>query len=398
MLPLRAGGREPEHATRIHRLQRQTVLNQRIEHAIERDAVDTRLAGTELRFELGVAQRLARQVQGFQHPHAATRDLGAGGADQVGGKRGRGCAGHGAMKPQAASKCNTVAFKGLLWFNGAVDQPPESALIPPMQAPLLLQIVLACVLGGLLSIAAAALIMFGLPRRWLTFTVSFSTGLLLAMATLHLLPEALESGLTPHEVFPLLLGGILAFFLLEKYALWRHSHGSGEADLHQGAQHCDDHTHSHHHHHAGAEGGTFLILVGDGFHNFTDGLLIAAAFLADPLLGWSTTFAIIAHEVPQEAGDFAILLAAGWKRSRALFWNAASSLTAVAGGVIGYYALDNARNWIPVIITIAAASFLYIAIADLMPRLKRETQAVGWHGVLLAAGIAVVVLGSSHSH
>jgi zinc and cadmium transporter len=352
----------------------------------------------ELRFELGVAQGLTRQVQGFQHPHAAARDLGACGADQVGGKRGRGCAGHGAMKPQAADKCNTVAFKGLLWFNGTRHQASGIRPRPRMNAPLLLQIVLACVLGGLLSVAAAALIMFGLPRKWLTFTVSFSTGLLLAMATLHLLPEALESGLTPHEVFPLLLGGILAFFLLEKYALWRHSHGSGEADLHQGAQQCDDHTHSHHHHHAGAEGGTFLILVGDGFHNFTDGLLIAAAFLADPLLGWSTTFAIIAHEVPQEAGDFAILLAAGWKRSRALFWNAASSLTAVAGGVIGYYALDNARNWIPVIITIAAASFLYIAIADLMPRLKRETRAVGWHGVLLAAGIAVVVFGSSHSH
>ena len=224
-----------------------------------------------------------------------------------------------------------------------VCQHPKFAVLQFMQAPLLLQIILACVLGGLLSVLAAALVMFGLPRKWLTFTVSFSTGLLLAMATLHLLPEAMESGLTPREVFSLLLGGILAFFLLEKYALWRHSHGgTGEADLHQGAQQCDDHTHSHHHHHTGGDqGGTFLILVGDGFHNFTDGLLIAAAFLADPVLGWSTTFAIIAHEVPQEAGDFAILLAAGWKRSRALFWNAASSLTAVAGGIIGYFAFDN---------------------------------------------------------
>jgi zinc transporter ZupT len=95
-----------------------------------------------------------------------------------------------------------------------------------MNAPLLLQIVLACLLGGLLSVAAAALVMFGLPRKWLGFTVSFSTGLLLATATLHLLPEALESGLTPHEVFPLLLGGILAFFMLEKYALWRHAHAA----------------------------------------------------------------------------------------------------------------------------------------------------------------------------
>ena len=282
-----------------------------------------------------------------------------------------------------------------------VCQHPKFAVLQFMQAPLLLQIILACVLGGLLSVLAAALVMFGLPRKWLTFTVSFSTGLLLAMATLHLLPEAMESGLTPREVFSLLLGGILAFFLLEKYALWRHSHGgTGEADLHQGAQQCDDHTHSHHHHHTGGDqGGTFLILVGDGFHNFTDGLLIAAAFLADPVLGWSTTFAIIAHEVPQEAGDFAILLAAGWKRGRALLWNGVSSLTAVAGGIIGYFAFDHARDWIPYIITITAASFLYIAIADLMPRLKRETQSVGWHGLLLAAGIAVVVFGSGgHAH
>ena len=269
-----------------------------------------------------------------------------------------------------------------------------------MAIPLFLQIVLACVLGGLLSVGAAALVMFGLPRKWLSITVSFSTGLLLAMATLHLLPEALESGLTPREVFSVLLGGVLSFFLLEKYALWRHAHSGGDADLHSDANQCADHTHGHHHHLPadGGHGETFLILVGDGFHNFTDGLLIAAAFLASPLLGWSTTFAIIAHEVPQEAGDFAILLAAGWKRSRALFWNAVSSLTAVGGGVIGYFALDQARDWIPVILTIAASSFLYIAIADLMPRLKRETQSVGWHGALLAAGILFVALGTAHGH
>jgi zinc and cadmium transporter len=264
-----------------------------------------------------------------------------------------------------------------------------------MNAPLLLQIILACLLGGLLSMAAAALVMFGLPRRWLGFTVSFSTGLLLATATLHLLPEALESGLTPHEVFPILLAGILA---LEKFALWRHVHaGSGDTDTHPDAQQCDDHTHSHHHLHGG-QGETLSILVGDGFHNFTDGLLIAAAFLADPALGWAATIAIIAHEVPQEAGDFAILLAAGWQRGRALFWNGVSSLTAVAGGVIGYFALENALQWVPHILTIAAASFLYIAVADLMPRLKRDNSAIGWHGLLLAAGIAVVVFGSRHSH
>jgi zinc and cadmium transporter len=265
-----------------------------------------------------------------------------------------------------------------------------------MSHPLLLEIVLACLLGGVLSVAAAALIMFGLPRKWLAFTVSFSTGLLLAMALLHLLPEAQELGLTPHEVYPLLLGGILSFFVLEKFALWRHAHhGPGELDAHENDHQCTDHTHNHHHE---RHGETLSILVGDSFHNFTDGLLIAAAFLASPALGWSTTLAIIAHEVPQEAGDFAILLSAGWKRSRALFWNGVSSLTAIAGGIVGYLALDSARDWIPIIITIAASSFLYVAIADLMPRLKRETTSVGWHSILLAAGIAVVAFGSAHSH
>ncbi len=267
-----------------------------------------------------------------------------------------------------------------------------------MHTPIILQIIIACLLGGLLSVAAAALVMFGLPRKWLGFTVSFSTGLLLATATLHLLPEALESGLSPHVVFPLLLAGILAFFALEKFALWRHAHGdTGETDAHAGDQQCNDHTHSHHHQHD-AHAETLSILVGDGFHNFTDGLLIAAAFLADPALGWATTLAIIAHEVPQEAGDFAILLAAGWQRARALFWNGVSSLTALAGGIIGYFALERAQDWVPHIITIAAASFLYIAVADLMPRLKREHSAIGWHGLLLAAGIAVVVFGRAHGH
>ncbi|MDR3300768.1 MAG: ZIP family metal transporter [Candidatus Accumulibacter sp.] len=267
-----------------------------------------------------------------------------------------------------------------------------------MPLPLPVQIVLACLLGGVLSIAAAALIIFGLPRKWMTLTVSFSTGLLLAMALLHLLPEALEEGLTPHEAFSILLGGILCFFTLEKIALWRHAHhGNGFGDRHERETQCEDHTHVHHHDHA-ANDGALSILVGDGFHNFVDGLLIAAAFLVSPILGWNTTLAIIAHEIPQEAGDFAILLGAGWKRARALFWNVVSSLTAIAGGLVGYYLLDQAHEWIPVIITLAASSFLYVAIADLMPRLKRESTSIGWHSALLIVGIAVVVLGNAHSH
>lgn len=259
--------------------------------------------------------------------------------------------------------------------------------------PLLLQIGLACIVGGLLSLLAAALVLFGLPKKWLHYAVSFSIGVLLATALLHLLPEALESGLTPHEVFPLFLAGILGFFALEKFAIWRHSHGN---DSHAGNEACEDHTHDHHHLHGGEAVG---ILVGDGFHNFTDGLLIAAAFLTDPALGWATTLAVVAHEVPQEAGDFAILMAAGWQRAKALFWNGVSSLASLIGGLFGYFALERAQDWVPVIISIAAASFTYIAIADLMPRLKREQRGIGWHTALLIAGIAIVAFGSGgHSH
>jgi zinc and cadmium transporter len=244
-----------------------------------------------------------------------------------------------------------------------------------MSLPLLLQIVLACIAGGLLSLLAAALVLFGLPRKWLQYAVSFSIGVLLATSMLHLLPEALELGLTPHEVFP-----------------FRHAHGN---DNHTGSEACEDHTHDHHHPHGGE---AVAILVGDGFHNFTDGLLIAAAFLADPALGWATTLAVVAHEVPQEAGDFAILLAAGWQRAKALFWNGVSSLASLAGGIVGYLSLERAQEWVPYIITVAAASFTYIAIADLMPRLKREQSGIAWHGLMLAAGIAIVVFGSGHSH
>ncbi len=272
--------------------------------------------------------------------------------------------------------------------------PRSKTRIPAVLTfPIIAQIILACLLGGLLSVTAAALVLLGLPKKGLNYAVSFSIGVLLATSMLHLLPEALELGLTPHEVFPTLLGGILGFFVLEKFALWRHAHGCDVTPA-EGVL-CENHTHEHHHLHSGEAIG---ILIGDGFHNFTDGLLIAAAFLADAELGWAATLAVVAHEVPQEAGDFAILLAAGWQRSKALFWNGVSSLASLAGGVVGYLALERAQNGVPYLITLAAASFIYIAIADLMPRLKREQHGVGWHGVMLAAGIAIIVFGSGHSH
>ena len=252
-------------------------------------------------------------------------------------------------------------------------------------------IVLMSLAGGLLSVLVASGVSYAARPHWVPVLISYAIGALLGAAFLEVLPHAIEAAESPEKAAMNILAGILLFFVLEKLVLWRHCHDEG----------CAGHEpHSHGHGHGGHEHGRsgLLILVGDTFHNFVDGVLIAAAFVESTPLGIVTALAIIAHEVPQEAGDFAVLLGAGWKRSRALFWNVVSSLTAIVGGLAGYYALDNAREWIPVIITIAASSFLYVAIADLMPRLKRETASIGWHTVLLIAGIAVVVFGSAHSH
>jgi zinc and cadmium transporter len=256
-----------------------------------------------------------------------------------------------------------------------------SRLHEPTSMNLLVQIVAASLLGGLLSMMVAALLTLGLPRHWLTRMVSFSAGVLLATALLDLLPEALEGGYAPYSIFSWLLAGLLGFFVLEKTALWRHQHG-------------DDGEHQHH-----AVGSAApMIIIGDGVHNLTDGAVIAAAFLADTHVGWVTALAIIAHEIPQEAGSFALLLAAGWSKTRAFIWNGVASMTSVAGGVVAYFSLEGARAWVPPILSIAAASFIYIAVSDLMPWLRHQHGAFIWHGGFMAAGVALVPLGIRFIH
>lgn len=222
--------------------------------------------------------------------------------------------------------------------------------------------------------------------------VSLSAGILLAAAVLHLLPEAFESQADLHTLAWTLLAGLVGFFLLEKSSVLRHSHH------HEGDGH--DHHHGHDRREAGPGGA--LILVGDSIHNLADGILIAAAFLADPKLGWLAALSIAAHEIPQEVGDFIVLLNAGYSRRRALLYNALSGFAAVLGGVLGYLALDAAREALPFIIVLAASSFIYIALADLVPdmqrqRLRRESAVqVG----LMLAGIALIasITTALHSH
>jgi len=248
---------------------------------------------------------------------------------------------------------------------------------------ILFYIVLATLLGGLLSVLIAASLTVGLLARLVKSLVSLSAGVLLATALLHVLPEAFQSTASPHSLFATLLAGLMFFFLLEKAELYRHTHH------HEGDGH-------HHHHHFDAQQagrGGWSVLVGDSIHNFCDGIIIAAAFLTDVELGVVTSLAIIAHEIPQEVGDYIVLLNAGLSRRKALLYNAASGLSAVVGGVLGYFIVGPWEALFPYLLVVASSSFIYIAVADLIPQLQqrmplKDTAAqLAW----LAAGMAIIV-------
>lgn len=254
--------------------------------------------------------------------------------------------------------------------------------------PVLISIILATTLAGVVSISAAAVFSFTLLSKVVERMVSLSVGLMLATSLLHALPEAFDSTASPRSLFATLLAGLLAFFVLEKLAIMRHSH------------HHEHDGHHHHHGHDKSEAGKagWMILVGDGMHNFTDGILIAAAFLADPKLGLVTGLAIIAHEIPQEIGDFIVLLNAGFSRTRAYIYNLLCSLLSIAGGLLGYYFLDRASSLIPYVLVFASSGFIYIAVSDLMPQMQRRAtlrESVP-QVLLIATGVAIVVFFTSH--
>jgi zinc and cadmium transporter len=254
----------------------------------------------------------------------------------------------------------------------------------------LLSILLATIIAGVLSITAAAVFSFTLLSKMVDRMVSLSVGILLSTSLLHALPEAFESKADTHTLFAALLGGLLAFFLLEKFAILRHSHHY-EGDGH-------GHAHGHDAHEAGKAG--WMILVGDGLHNFTDGILIAAAFLADPTVGLVTAMAIIAHEIPQEIGDFIVLLNAGFTRARAYAYNLICSGMSIVGGLVGYMMLERGMQWIPYVLVFASSGFIYIAVSDLMPQMQRRAtlRETIPQIVLIALGVAIVLLLTSARH
>ena len=274
----------------------------------------------------------------------------------------------------------------------------------------LLWIILFTLASGVLSVLAAGTFL-ALPARTrnsvLPHLVSFATGALLGAALLALIPHAVEAaGIDKvHEVGIALIAGIALFFVLEKFLLWRHCHDDHceehpVGDAHEHDHHAHGQSHAHQHEAARKKASGSLVLVGDALHNVLDGVLIAAAFLTDTHLGIVTALAIMAHEIPQEVGNFAVLLNSGVSRRRALFLNLLTSLTAVIGGVIGFFALEQALAILPFAVAVAASSLLYVAVADLIPGLHRkiDPRSSITQVLLIGLGIALIAFAESQAH
>ncbi|WP_347988014.1 ZIP family metal transporter [Methylomonas sp. AM2-LC] len=273
---------------------------------------------------------------------------------------------------------------------------------------LLFYIIIFTAIGGVLSVLAASVFLL-LPeqqrQRVLPHGISFAIGALLTGAFCGLIPHAFEE-VASSEISVLsstLLIGILLFFGLEKLLIWRHCH-SHACEAHGEEAHADHAFHGHGHTSQAVQqnhrpAGTFIIL-GDSIHNFVDGVLIAAAFMTDVQLGIVTSLAVAAHEIPQEVGDFAILLHSGYSRRKALIYNILSSLATVLGGVLAYFSLGDLHTLLPYFLTLAASSFIYIAVADLIPSLHQKTdlktslQQIGF----ILAGVGLILLMQTIAH
>jgi len=286
-------------------------------------------------------------------------------------------------------------------------------------------IVLTSLIGGLLSVSLAALFALNVRTTWVPMLVSYAIGAMLGAVFLEILPHAFSLASNVETVSATLLIGLLLFFILEKLVIWRHCHGD-HCEVH--ALHSEEncpgptpglattatqtnvksatkykvvsqpasslllpHKHAHSHAHDSGRSG-LMIMIGDTFHNFIDGILIAAAFTVDIKLGVVTALAIIAHEIPQEVGDFLILLHSGYTKKQALVFNLVSSLATLVGGMIAYFALQYVQSWIPVILALAASSLLYVAVADLIPGLHKRTElkATLQQVLLISFGVATI--------
>ncbi len=268
----------------------------------------------------------------------------------------------------------------------------------------LISILIATLAAGIGSVWIADLLMrMGLNQRTGVgpqHLLSLAAGALLATAFLHLLPEAFESPIEPHTLFACLLGGLVFFFLLDKAELWHHGHEHHHA-AHAGHAHSHDHSHAHDHgaHAHKPPAGTWAVLTGDSVHCFGDGVMIASAFLADWHLGLAAAVAVLAHEVPHHRGDLAVLRQGADSRKAALVKVSLAGAVTAIGGVVGYFLVSRLHAWLPLFLVVASSSFIYVALADLIPQLQKRLGARQTVGQIawLALGIALVLLVSSFS-
>lgn len=274
----------------------------------------------------------------------------------------------------------------------------------------LFAILLGTVLAGVGSVWIAAAISLGVLARYTQHMLSLAAGALMATAFMHLLPEAFESAAGAHDLFALLLVGLVFFFLLDKAELWHHGHEHhhpaparrGHAHHAHASAYAHGNGHVHDHSHREARAGGWSVLAGDSVHAFGDGILIASAFLADIRLGVVASLAVLAHEVPHHMGDLVVLRqTSGTRRAAIIKVSLAGTVTAV-GGLFGYWIVNRLEDYLPYFLVLASSSFVYVALADLIPQLQkrlsaRETAAqVAWLGV----GIGLVTLVSvlAHAH
>ena len=297
-----------------------------------------------------------------------------------------------------------------------------------MQIPdlsILAWIILSSLIGGALSVAGAGLVAFKARSSAVPMLISYAIGAMLGAVFLEILPEAIyatvKNGGSVQATTTTVLFGILLFFTLEKLVIWRHCHGD-HCEVHaiHTEEDCPDikpsaskadapvtkykaasrtpatvvkPAHNHSHDHDGGRSG-MMVMIGDTFHNFVDGILIASAFMVDIKVGIVTSAAIIAHEIPQEVGDFLILLHSGYSKKQAFLFNLVSSFATVVGGTIAYFALQHVQTWAPTILGFAASSMLYVAVADLIPSLHKRTElrATISQLSLIACGVGSIAL------
>jgi zinc and cadmium transporter len=273
----------------------------------------------------------------------------------------------------------------------------------------LLAILVGTLAAGIGSVWLAAWLSFGIVSRYTQHMLSLAAGALLATAFLHLLPEAFEAGVEPHNLFMTLLFGLLFFFLLDKAELWHHGHEHHHGDAHHGHDHHEAHAHDHAHSHATdtphdsdarakPQAGGWAILAGDSVHCFGDGVLIASAFMVDLKLGVVAALAVLAHEVPHHMGDLVVLRQGSQSRQTAVLKVSLAGAITALGGMVGYALLDQLHGVLPYMLAIASSSFIYVALADLIPQLQkrlssRETAAqIVWlmSGIVLVSAVSVL--------